>query len=276
MGCALFPIHSKLTILIVIFLIFLTLGAYFGHDFALFFLSGYQFGYFFLWDLLFLSKRKQRKYHLPRRTIYLMDSEDTSKKNNQEFTEVPQKLFLPKSDCKKEVGGLAYWELHGKKPVDTSNPAEAQSPDEISLNLCKEGKLGTLGTSLSKLSTLLSLLEYDHFGIHIITKKDLLHLHMLLHEDNVKYFAETFGIIHPRAVCIGGYGFLGFLVDNHGYMLLYDEMSNDMKYMGPNVIEGLINYFFYPDKVYELMENTCELIITEELKRQIKEGICEY
>ncbi|GBB98187.1 hypothetical protein RclHR1_03160007 [Rhizophagus clarus] len=269
MGCALFPIHNKLSIKFINFLMLLTLGVYFGHDLAAFLLIGCRFGYFVLWDLLPFSKRRQKQhypnYQVDRYPMY--SEEDTFKKNNQELTEEPQKLFLPESECKKEVGGLTYWELCGKKRVDTSNPAEAQSPDEISLNLCKEGKLGTLGTSLSKLLTLLSILEYDRLGV--ITKKDYPLLKIPLNKYNVEYFAETFGIIHPRAACIDKTGFLAFLVDNRGYMFLYNEMEGEMKYMGPNVIEGLINYFFYPEKVYELVENICELITTEEYKRRV-------
>ncbi|GBB87997.1 hypothetical protein RclHR1_01450025 [Rhizophagus clarus] len=162
---------------------------------------------------------------------------------------------------------MGHWELHGNEPVDASNSCEARYPNGISINSCERERYST---SLSKLSALLSLLKDDRFGFHIITsKKDLSDLSRLLNEDNIEYFAETFGIIDPRAVCIDRSGFSIWILDNHGHMFSWDDMRHDMEYMGSSLIEGLTNHFFNPDKIYDVLEKTCELITEEELMRQI-------
>ncbi|RGB39399.1 hypothetical protein C1646_664659 [Rhizophagus diaphanus] len=163
---------------------------------------------------------------------------------------------------------MGHWELRGSEPVDVSNSGEVRYPNESSLN-SRENE--SCNTSLLELPVLLSLLKNDRFGFHIITsKKDLSDLtNLLLYEDNIKYFAKTFGIIDPCAVCIDHSGLAIWILDNHGHMFFWDEMGQNMKYMGSSLIEGLTNYFFNPDKIYEVIEDTCELMTEEDLERWV-------
>ncbi|RIA86825.1 hypothetical protein C1645_740547 [Glomus cerebriforme] len=175
--------------------------------------------------------------------------------------------FLPRFTYGEEVGKMGHWKLRESEPMDASNSGEAQHLNESLLNSCENERCSS---SLSKLPALLSLLKNDRFGFHIITsKKDLSNLSYLLNEDNIKYFAKTFGIIDPHAVCIDRSGFLIWILDNHGHMFCWNNMEHDMEYMGSSLIEGLTNHFFNPDKIYEVMENTCELMTEEELKHQV-------
>ncbi|RIA80405.1 hypothetical protein C1645_745272 [Glomus cerebriforme] len=149
---------------------------------------------------------------------------------------------------------------------------EVRSSNEILFNLCEEEKRDAF---LSELPALLSHLKKNcPFRFHKITsEKDLLVLSLLLDEYDIRYFAKTFGIIHPCAICIDKSGHSAFILDNHGYMFEYNDMKRDMKYMGPNIIKSLTNYLYNPDKIYELIEDTCELITTDELERQQKSHI---
>ncbi|EXX68961.1 uncharacterized protein OCT59_024635 [Rhizophagus irregularis] len=179
------------------------------------------------------------------------------KRDDQESMEKQSISFLPRFMYGEEAGNMGHWELRGSEPVDAPNSGEARYPIESPLNLCEIEKSST---SLSKLPALLSLLKNDRFGFHIITsKKDLSDLSDLLYEDNIKYFAKTFGIIDPRAVCIDHSGLSIWILDNHGHMFCWDEMGHNMDYMGSSLIEGLTNNFFNPDKIYRVTEDTCEL-----------------
>ncbi|PKY52368.1 hypothetical protein RhiirA4_425224 [Rhizophagus irregularis] len=179
------------------------------------------------------------------------------KSDDQESMEKRSISFLPRFTYGEEAGNMGHWELRGSEPVDAPNSGEARYPIESPLNLCEIEKSST---SLSKMPALLSLLENDRFGFHIITsKKDLSDLSDLLYEDNIEYFAKTFGIIDPRAVCIDHSGLAIWILDNHGHMFCWDEMGHNMDYMGSSLIEGLTNNFFNPDKIYRVTEDTCEL-----------------
>jgi hypothetical protein len=192
------------------------------------------------------------------------------KKDDQETMEKRSISFLPRFKYGEEAGKMGHWELRGSEPVDASNSGEARYSNESSLNLCEDERCST---SLSKLPDLLSLLKNDRFGFHIITsKKDLSDLSNLLNEDNIEYFAKTFGIIDPRAVCIDRSGLSIMILDNHGHMFIWNDMGYDMEYMGSSLIEGLTNHFFNPDKIYDVMEDTCELMTEEELKRRVDDG----
>ncbi|RIA79288.1 hypothetical protein C1645_841066 [Glomus cerebriforme] len=305
MGCALFPIHSQLSTKIVILLVVFTLGVRFRAAFTLL-LSGFLFGFFCFEFIIYGILLSERRRHSAFGSAcpmdyYPGDKGDVSisdqrfleteciqynqsiircvdysyqakrqKKNDRTSTEKRPKLFLPKPEYGEEIGALGYRELCGNQSVDASIPMEARSSNEILFNLCEEEKRGT---SLSELSALLShLKENCPFGFHEITsEKDLSDLSILLDEHDIRYFAKTFGIFRPRAVCIDKSGHSAFILDNRGYMFEYNDMERGMKYMGPNIIEGLTNYLFNPDKIYELIEDTCELITTEELERQAKE-----
>ncbi|GET57753.1 hypothetical protein GLOIN_2v1622111 [Rhizophagus irregularis DAOM 181602=DAOM 197198] len=71
------------------------------------------------------------------------------------------------------------------------------------------------------------------FSQDLRIKKDLSGLTNLLNEDNIKYFAKTFGIIDPHAVCIDhSAGFSIWILDNHSHMFCWDDMGHNMKYMG--------------------------------------------
>ncbi|RIA80369.1 hypothetical protein C1645_838841 [Glomus cerebriforme] len=106
---------------------------------------------------------------------------------------------------------MGHWELHKSEPVDASNSNEAQ------------------------------YLNKSH-SIHVRTSD-------IVPPYNIKYFAKTFSIINPRALCIDQSGFSIWILDNHDHMFCWNNMEYDMEYMESSLIEGFTNYFFKPEDI---------------------------
>ena len=54
-------------------------------------------------------------------------------------------------------------------------------------------------------------------------------------------------------------------------MYEWNEMEQGLKYLGKDLIEGLTNFFIYPDNICDVMEDTGERIPVEEFNRQMEE-----
>ena len=132
------------------------------------------------------------------------------------------------------------------------------------------------------LPSLLSALKNDRCGFHPDKSDDLLK----------EYDLEAINEMcpHPLTGCRPMFadrsGFTIWIVDDTGFMYQYCRMDSSMKLMGHDMVEGLTNYLYYPDRLLWLWPETQEWILEEEYQRRSDEemkgvtyeslGICEF
>jgi hypothetical protein len=58
-------------------------------------------------------------------------------------------------------------------------------------------------------------------------------------------------------------------------MFKWSEMEYDMDILGINKVEGLANYFYHPEKVYNVMKDTDKLVPEVELTCCVMEKIAK-
>ncbi|RIA79442.1 hypothetical protein C1645_840680 [Glomus cerebriforme] len=108
----------------------------------------------------------------------------------------------------------------------------------------------------------------NHLEFHQITKKDSLDF---VDDEYIEYLNDTYGITGIQPVFIDHSGYVIWLLDKDGNMYQWCEMQQGLRYMGKDLIDGLTNYFIYPENLCEVMEDTGERIPVEEFKREMKE-----
>ncbi|CAG8838893.1 18871_t:CDS:2, partial [Racocetra persica] len=112
-------------------------------------------------------------------------------------------------------------------------------------------------------------LKNDHKFHDVIDEKD----DDLLYTDDLKYFHQTFNITGVRLLFVDHSGYMVLILDDRGFMFVWDEMSQDLDYLGNSLREGFTNLIYHLEKICAIMEFTCELIPREELRRQIREKL---
>ena len=108
----------------------------------------------------------------------------------------------------------------------------------------------------------------NRFGFHQITNRDSLDF---VDAEYIEYLNEKFGITGIQPVFVDRSGLVIWLLDKDRNMYEWDEMQQDLKYMGKDLTDGLTNYFIYPENICEVMEDTGERVPVKEFKRLIEE-----
>ena len=168
-------------------------------------------------------------------------------------------------------GELELGQLRGDSPLDVHDQVETRPSDSDSHNhIGKEKSVSSMPELLEllpqrDLPSLLSALKNDRFGFHPDTSDDLL--------DEYDLEAINEMCPHPLIGCRPMFadhsGFTMWIVDDTGFMYQYCRMNNSMKLMGHDMVEGLINYLYYPDRLLWLWPETQEWILEEEHKRRL-------
>jgi hypothetical protein len=139
------------------------------------------------------------------------------------------------------------------------------SSNQISHNKYTEKRREEIMSKLRNLPLLVDTLKKNKGFREITDDNDL------LYPENRQYFCETFDIDGLCPVFVDRSGMCILMLDDYGFMFKYDEMSRNLDYLGKNLEEGLTNYIYHPEKIYAIMEFTCELIPVRELEHQTVE-----
>ncbi|PKY48304.1 hypothetical protein RhiirA4_404271 [Rhizophagus irregularis] len=123
--------------------------------------------------------------------------------------------------------------LHRNQSLDLPNQVETEYSDKNTHNRCANEKNEAFLSKLRELPDYLceQLNKNNHWEFHQITEKD---------------FAQP------------------IFIDHSGYVIwILNEDDHCLKYLGKDLIEGLTNFFIYPDNICEVMEDTGERIPVE-------------
>jgi hypothetical protein len=110
--------------------------------------------------------------------------------------------------------------------------------------------------------------ENNPFEFHQITEKDSLDF---VDTEFIEDLNETFGITGVQPVFIDHSGFVIWFLDKDGSMYEWDEVQQNLRYLGKDLIDGLTNNFIYTENMCKVMEDTGERIPVEEFKREMEE-----
>ncbi|RIA86774.1 hypothetical protein C1645_828775 [Glomus cerebriforme] len=165
---------------------------------------------------------------------------------------------------------LGLWELCGNKSLDLPSQVEAGYPNRNVNNQCANERNDATLSELSNLPDYICehLDKNNRLGFHQITERDSLDL---LDEGHIEYLDETFGITGIQPLFIDHSGLVIWFLDKNGNMYEWDEMQQNLQYMGKDLIDGLTNKFIYPENICVVLEDTGERIPVEEFNRQIEE-----
>jgi len=158
----------------------------------------------------------------------------------------------------------------GDDPVDSINLSGAQYYDKNTHDKHTNEKKDIALSKLQDLPYHLQeqLNKNNRFGIHEITDKDSLDF---VDADFIEYLAKTFGITDIQPLFIDHSGFVIWMLDKDGTMYEWNEMEKGLRYIGKDLMEGFTNFFFYPDNICQVMENTGERIPVKEFDRRMEE-----
>ncbi|CAG8526602.1 4920_t:CDS:2 [Paraglomus occultum] len=95
--------------------------------------------------------------------------------------------------------------------------------------------------TMQELQDLLEKLKNDPRGFHKTRDE------RLLHPEDREYFYDR------------------------GIMFQWDDMAQNIEYLGIDLRQGLTNYIYHPEKICAIMEDTGELIPVEEFNRRVYE-----
>ncbi|CAG8622239.1 9720_t:CDS:2, partial [Ambispora leptoticha] len=157
---------------------------------------------------------------------------------------------------------LGVRELRGNKFMDSSISMEAGSSDQISHNISADSKSED---TVQELQDLLEKLKNDPRGFHETRDE------RLLHPEDREYFCDIFGITGVHPVFVDHSGMVVWMFDDRGIMFQWDDMAQNIEYLGIDLRQGLTNYIYHPEKICAIMEDTGELIPVEEFKRRVYE-----
>ncbi|EXX70890.1 hypothetical protein GLOIN_2v1731132 [Rhizophagus irregularis DAOM 181602=DAOM 197198] len=165
---------------------------------------------------------------------------------------------------------MGLWELRRDQSLDLPNQVETEYSDKNAHNRCENEKKEA---SLSKLRELPDYLreqlnKNNHWEFHQITEKDSLDF---VDSEYFSYLNEKFDIKSAQPIFIDHSGYVIWILDEDDHMYEWNEMERGLKYLGKDLIEGLTNFFIYPDNICEVMEDTGERIPVKEFKLKMKE-----
>ncbi|CAG8700682.1 10362_t:CDS:1 [Funneliformis caledonium] len=198
----------------------------------------------------------QQTFHSSERVV-----EDQSQKNNSLF-----RSYIPRTTRQSSPGQdstenrLASFperperELYGNDFLDSPSKAWAQYSDQYAHNQCANE---TNDATLSKFSNLSDYIcehldKNNRFGFHQITNGDSLDF---VDVEYIEYLNEKFGIIDIKSIFVDRSGLVNWLLDKDGNMYEWNEMEQNLLYMGKNLVDGLTNYFIYPENICQVMNN---------------------
>ena len=130
----------------------------------------------------------------------------------------------------------------------------------------------TNDATLSELSNLPDYIcehldKNNRFGFHQITNDDSLDF---VDVEYTEYLNEQFGITHIKPVFVDHSGLVIWLLDKDGNMYEWNEMMQNLLYMGKNLVDGLKNFFLYPENICQVMNNGDRVPVME-FEYQIEE-----
>ncbi|CAI2192944.1 1449_t:CDS:2 [Funneliformis geosporum] len=192
--------------------------------------------------------------------------------NQNETVKRPTLSSIPKrSEWKYNptTRNMAVWKLRGNESVDCTIPSESESFNEISHYRCMEKKNQANMQELPNMSDLVEKLKNDR-GFRETTDEKL------IHSEDKEYFHDTFNVTGVYPIFVDHSGMVILILDDRGFMYRWDEMSQNLDYLGNNLREGLTNCLYHPEKICAIMEFTCELIPVEELIRSVNEEVDKY
>jgi hypothetical protein len=173
------------------------------------------------------------------------------------------------------VSGLVQYsgaspQLHKTpKTLDSSVQIGAKHSNQNVHNQCANE---TKDATLSKLRNLPDYIcehldKNNRFGFHQITDRDSLDF---VDVEYIEYLNEKFGITGIQPVFVDHSGLVIWLLDKDGNMYEWNEMEQNLLYMGKDLIDGLRNNFIYPENICQVM-NDGERVPVMEFKRQVEE-----
>jgi len=153
-------------------------------------------------------------------------------------------------------------ELCGNDSLDLPSKAGTRHSDQYAHDQCA---VETNYAALSELSNLPShicehLDKNNGFGFHQITNKDSIDF---VDKEYIDFLDEKYGITDIKLVFVDHSGLVIWLLDKDGDMYEWNEMEQNLLYMGKNLIDGLTNYFIYPENICQVMYNGDRIPVME-------------
>jgi len=162
-------------------------------------------------------------------------------------------------------GTLGVRELRGDECLDFYIPVEDKSSHQFSNTVIKNGGNDGAMPKLQSLSDLVDAVKNDRKfrEFHEPTDK------WMIDQENKKHFSDAFGITNIHPLFAGCYGMVLLFLDDRGILFSWCEMTFDMDILGFNIMEGLANFVYHPEKKFAIIEDTGELITEVELGRRV-------
>jgi hypothetical protein len=164
---------------------------------------------------------------------------------------------------------LGVQELRGDECLVFFMPVEDRSPYQVSNSVINNGKNNGAMSKLQSLSDLVDATKNEHKfrEFHESTDK------WIIDQEHKNYFSDTFGITNIHPLFVSCYGMVVLFSDNRGIIFSWCEMTHDMYILGFNIMEGLANFVYHPNKKCAIIEDTGELIPEVELSCRAREEL---
>ena len=144
---------------------------------------------------------------------------------------------------------MGVWKLCGNDFLNLLSKVEAQYSDPNVHNQCENEKNDA---TLSELPGYICehLDKNNRFGFHQITNKDSIDF---VDEEYIEYLDEKYGITGIQPVFIDHSGLNIWLLDKNGNLYEWNEMEQNLLYIGKDLIDGLTNNFIHPENICQVM-----------------------
>ncbi|RIA95264.1 hypothetical protein C1645_734230 [Glomus cerebriforme] len=166
----------------------------------------------------------------------------------------------PEWKCDPILRNVNIQELRGDECLDHFMSVQTRSPNQVSNSIYSERRNSVAMQELSSLPELFESIKNDHEYREFHKDKDK----WLIDQE---YFSDTYGITKICPLLIDRYGGSFMFLDSRDILFEWSEMTQSMYILGINIIEGLANFLYHPEKRC-IIEVDGKLILYEELKRQ--------
>ncbi|RIA83418.1 hypothetical protein C1645_743067 [Glomus cerebriforme] len=172
-----------------------------------------------------------------------------------------------RSDFKDRKVGI--WKLRGNECMDFLVPTQNRSSNQDSNNIDSVKSSNIAMPKLQNLSELVDAVrnncEFNPFN------ESQLKYEFVIDQENKDYFSDAYGITNINPLFIDNSGMTVLFLDSRGILFEWCEFTKDMYILGINVMEGLVNILYHPEKKLKVVEDTGEMIPDVELERQAEE-----
>jgi hypothetical protein len=164
---------------------------------------------------------------------------------------------------------MEIWELGGNNSLDSRSHVMAQYSDPNAHNQCANKRNDATLSELYNLPGYICehLDKNNRFGFHKITNKDSIDF---VDAEYIEYLDEKYGITGIQPVFVDHSGLTIWLLDKNGNMYQWNEMEQNLLYMGKDLIDGLTNNFMHPENICQITKDGRRVPVME-FENQMKE-----